>query len=553
DVLAGTATMPLCNGAANGTITITPPSTGTAPFRYSIDDGFSRTPSNVFNNVGPGTYPIWAIDNDGCIYRGSVVVTEPTTIKVDTTITPTACPQVSTGRFTVSASGGTPPYQYAFDGNTFGSVSTFSNLDSGFFYVLLRDANGCRDSLAGTIPSLAPPVIIASNDTAICQGSTLSIRGYGPAGITYTWTNGVTNGAIFMPTATRKYYVTGTAQSGCKGTDSVTVTVNPLPVATINPAPVIICNDTSDIYLTAVTLGGTWSGTGITDPVQGIFSPSVSGPGNFNIAYNITDANGCKGNSTIRLTVTARRNATINPAGPFCTNAGVQQLSTVQSGGTWSGTAVNAAGQFDPAQATVGSNQVVYSQGGNCPASDTIYILVNSTFNAQILPGGPYCVTDAPVQLQSVTPGASWSGRGITNASIGTFDPAVAGVGTHTITHTIAGTCGTTDTEPFTVLGLDTAHILLPNDSICHDAAPMQLSATPTGGTWSGAVNSAGVFDPAGKFPGAYQVKYTHIITCAYTDSAIITIADTLKAVLPNATVPCFGNTTGSLQVTASN
>jgi gliding motility-associated-like protein len=44
------------------------------------------------------------------------------------------------------------------------------------------------------------------------------------------------------------------------------------------------------------------------------------------------------------------------------------------------------------------------------------------------------------------TPGGTWSGTGITNTATGTFDPATAGPGTHTITYTVTGSCGTTST-----------------------------------------------------------------------------------------------------------
>jgi len=61
--------------------------------------------------------------------------------------------------------------------------------------------------------------------------------------------------------------------------------------------------------------------------------------------------------------------------------------------------------------------------------------------DATICPAGPFCSTDAPVNLIRITPGGTWSGPGITNASTGTFSPSVAGAGTHTIIYTLA--CGT--------------------------------------------------------------------------------------------------------------
>lgn len=59
---------------------------------------------------------------------------------------------------------------------------------------------------------------------------------------------------------------------------------------------------------------------------------------------------------------------------------------------------------------------------------------------ASIDPVGPFCSSNAAVNLTAVTPGGTWSGTGITNAATGTFNPTTAGIGTHTIYYTLA--CG---------------------------------------------------------------------------------------------------------------
>lgn len=73
----------------------------------------------------------------------------------------------------------------------------------------------------------------------------------------------------------------------------------------------------------------------------------------------------------------------------------------------------------------------------------------NECCYADLYPVEDFCVADAPVTLEAVggvgsdcsnTTTGTWSGNGITNASAGTFDPATAGAGTHTITYTLS--CG---------------------------------------------------------------------------------------------------------------
>ena len=52
--------------------------------------------------------------------------------------------------------------------------------------------------------------------------------------------------------------------------------------------------------------------------------------------------------------------------------------------------------------------------------------------------------------MSAATAGGVWSGTGIVDANAGLFDPTI-GNGTYTITYTISGTCGGTDTQDIEV------------------------------------------------------------------------------------------------------
>ncbi len=65
---------------------------------------------------------------------------------------------------------------------------------------------------------------------------------------------------------------------------------------------------------------------------------------------------------------------------------------------------------------------------------------VASCCDANICPPQPLCYDASPVTLSASTSGGTWSGTGITNASTGTFDPSVAGIGTHWVYYTLS--CG---------------------------------------------------------------------------------------------------------------
>jgi hypothetical protein len=67
--------------------------------------------------------------------------------------------------------------------------------------------------------------------------------------------------------------------------------------------------------------------------------------------------------------------------------------------------------------------------------------LATTCCDAYICPAGPLCTTDAAITLIGGTSGGIWSGEGITNATTGTFNPSIAGIGQHTIYYTLP--CGT--------------------------------------------------------------------------------------------------------------
>lgn len=77
-----------------------------------------------------------------------------------------------------------------------------------------------------------------------------------------------------------------------------------------------------------------------------------------------------------------------------------------------------------------------YIQQWNVGSCDPLALIC---CDANFCQEGPFCEGDAPVTIEVSVSGGTFSGPGV-NPSTGVFDPSVAGVGTHTITYTLA--CG---------------------------------------------------------------------------------------------------------------
>jgi gliding motility-associated-like protein len=109
---------------------------------------------------------------------------------------------------------------------------------------------------------------------------------------------------------------------------------------------------------------------------------------------------------------------------------------------------------------------VAINYNGEVVATGNNFIISNNTLNAcipvptvclnclELTPAGPFCPSDAPVNLVSNNPGGTWSGTGITNANTGTFSPSVAGAGSFLITYT---------PNPALTCGIDTMRIVVNN------------------------------------------------------------------------------------------
>jgi PKD repeat protein len=174
---------------------------------------------------------------------------------------------------------------------------------------------------------------------------------------------------------------------------------------------------------------------------------------------------------------------TITPVDTLCEFGPDITLSAATPGGTWSGPGIiqPSAGTFSPPAAGPGTHEIIYSvtDGNDCSASDTIEIVVQDSPDGFITPIDPVCFNGQPVDLEASTPLGTWTGNGITNASTGTFDPILSGIGSHTVTFkTLVDPTGCfgTDTTTIHVVPPPFAAFLTPDSSWCQQAANPSLA-----------------------------------------------------------------------------
>jgi hypothetical protein len=127
------------------------------------------------------------------------------------------------GLVTLAASGG-QNYQW---NNGVQNAVPFTALSSASYIVTGFSLAGCANQ--DTVEVVANPVpnINAGNDVSTCSGQAVVLTAIG--GFNLQWNNGVQDGVPFYPSGNGTYVVTGMSNDGCYGTDTLILSVGPLP------------------------------------------------------------------------------------------------------------------------------------------------------------------------------------------------------------------------------------------------------------------------------------------------------------------------------------
>ena len=142
----------LCKGESTGSAVFT--ITGeTSSYNLSGDIvATDVTSPYTATGLSAGTYQVTLTDANNCSATASVTITEPATALVASVTSGTLSCNAGTTSLIVSASGGTPDYEYSLDNITYQSSNEFT-VSFGSYVVYVKDANGCMF----TVPSYTVP------------------------------------------------------------------------------------------------------------------------------------------------------------------------------------------------------------------------------------------------------------------------------------------------------------------------------------------------------------------------------------------------------------
>ena len=292
----------LCYGAATGVITVSVvggtqiPTTLDYTYAWTGPNGYTANTQNL-SNLLAGTYNLTVTDNNGCFKDLVVILTQSTDIVISYTTTPITCYGANNASFSVTLSGGNPPYQFQW--SDLSTSLSQTNLSAGNYTITVTDNVGCIKAATIIIPE-APVFTVNPIVTQItCNGANngsinLNLTG-GIAPVALTWSDGSTAGLIRNNLAPGTYTATISDGTPCYIVRTFTI-IQPLPlVLSANLTNAFDCTNASSGAINLVVAGGTlpytysWSNGATTEDLSNLT------PGNYLII--VTDANGCTANA----------------------------------------------------------------------------------------------------------------------------------------------------------------------------------------------------------------------------------------------------------------
>lgn len=416
-----------CQGSNSGILTLSGNTGGVVRWESSVSP-FSSW-SNITNTATTYTSAALTqttafravVKNGTCLTLESdttIVTVDPTTVGGTVSGGTTICEGFTSGTLTLSGHTGTIVRWESSTNPSFSSPTTIANtnntytsgvlLTSTYFRAVVKSGVCSEQASASTLVTVInPPVITAQPTSAIrCVGTSVTFTVTATGATGYQWRK---NG-VDIPLATSSSFTISNVSladadnydvvisNSCVPTttsNTVTLTVNPLPTASISAGGALEFCSGGNVLLTGN--GGTsyqWKKDGVNTATSNTLLVSTSGK------YNVvtTDGNGCVSDtsSPVYVVVNPLPNASITPSGAttFCTGGDVTLSNNNGVSYVWneSGTPIGGATNNNYVASTSGSYTVTVTDNKGCSATTSTPTVV---------------VVDAPTVAGSVTGGAN--------------------------------------------------------------------------------------------------------------------------------------------------
>ncbi len=466
------------------------------------------------------------------------------------------CPGGNDGSINLFVTGSAAPFTYSWNTTPPQTTVNATNLDSGTYVCKITDINGCITYDTVTVSTLpAIPVSVQAIPSVICAGDNTQLSVSGLTAFTWMPGNLSSSPTAVSPPVTTVYTVSGTDANNCARLDSLTVTVNALPLITVNPNPATICTGGAIVLQASGGVSYSWSpATGLSNST--VFNPTANPLSTTVYTVTGTDVNGCSNSTTATVNIASNPvvNTLADPA-VICEGETTALSATGLSSFTWS-----PGGQVISPIIVAPAATTTYTVSGNdlngCSGQGTVTVTVNPTPVITSTPAS-VAICDGDATSLSASGGISYSwipAADLDDPNIANPIASPAVTTTYTVTGYNSYGCSAAATSTVTVHPATVVNAVADPAGICAgDSAKLSVSGlslftwSPGGQTVSPVMVSplnSTTYTVTGSDANGCNGTATVSVVVDPVPTVIATSADTLICDGKNAVINATGNAT---------
>ncbi len=302
----------LCKDQADGKIKVDVTDIGTS-FTYELTKGGAvvetvgpiAAKTHTFTGLDIGGYSIKVTNNDGCHNTFTTSISEPTLLEATNTTIDNIMPcngNVLRGRIEVTATGGSPDYQYSIDGGAnYQASNVFEVTTSGNHTITVKDSHNCITTTVADVNLDEDVEYTLSKEDVVCLGDatgkiTVSTSN-NTAGNTFDYS--IDGGATYQSSATFTGLAIGDYEiivRKVKGTNTCetpkTITIDQLVFLTLEATGEYNCDNASQSITATVDTqyanDVTYTLDGTTTSTTGVFDDVAEGVHTITVRHNDT-------------------------------------------------------------------------------------------------------------------------------------------------------------------------------------------------------------------------------------------------------------------------
>jgi gliding motility-associated-like protein len=335
---------------------------------YNWDNGLGAGSTHTISPSTGSTYIVEATDTNACVNTDSVTV-----LVTVVNVTASADTNVCAGDAVFLAATGAVSYNWDNGLGAGQFQDTIPTMDTTYV-VAGTDGMGCvgMDTVHVVINEL--PVVVTSSDDTICRGDSLFISALSTSP-NYSWDNGLGSGQQqqVAPSISTAYIVSTLDVNNCIGLDTVSISINALPVLSLNTDTAICFGDS---IVLVVNGADTYSwNNGLGEGSTHTTSPSTGST----YIVEAKDTNACVNTDSVTVMITVVDVIASNDV-TVCLGASTVISASGANVLAWN----NNLGSGDEFEITptVSANYIVVGIENGCIAADTLMVTVdNLCFN----------------------------------------------------------------------------------------------------------------------------------------------------------------------------